>query len=182
MDGERRARRSRSTMSRSRDGEIDDLPAGDYVRISVADTGTRHRARASRPGVRALLHHQAGRQGHRPRPHPDLRLRPPVGRRGHDRLDARRRAPPSRSICRAPLRPPSRPRAGAAPPRRWRSRRRRRRGRRRSWSSRTIPGSAARPSPRSRSSATGRIACASGKRGARHARASSPTSTSSSPT
>ena len=46
----------------------------------------------TRPGVRALLHHQAGRQGHRPRPHPDLRLRAPVRRPRHHRVRRSARA------------------------------------------------------------------------------------------
>ena len=40
----------------------------------------RHPGRDPRAGHRALLHHQGGRQGHRPRPVDGLRLRPPVGR------------------------------------------------------------------------------------------------------
>ena len=51
----------------------------------------RHDPRSARARVRALLHHQAGRQGHRPRPEPDFRLRPPVGRRGRDRKRGRPR-------------------------------------------------------------------------------------------
>ena len=86
----RRPRTSRSSMSRSRAGEVEALAAGDYVRIAVSRHRPRHRARASPPRVRALLHHQAARQGHRPRPLAAVRLRPPVGRRRHPRLDARR--------------------------------------------------------------------------------------------
>ena len=66
-------------MSASPRATADDLPAGDYVRISVTDTGSGIAARGSRPRVRALLHHQGRRQGHRPRPQPDFRLRPPGG-------------------------------------------------------------------------------------------------------
>ena len=69
--------------------EVGDIRAGDYVKISVTDTGCGMTARSARARVRALLHHQAGRQGHRPRPQPDLRLRPSVGRRGRDRKPGR---------------------------------------------------------------------------------------------
>ena len=41
--------------------------------------------------VRALLHHQGGRQGHRPRPVDGLWHGAPVGRHGADRQHARRR-------------------------------------------------------------------------------------------
>ena len=42
----------------------------------------RHRAGPAAARVRAVLHHQAGRQGHRARPVAGARLCPPVGRRG----------------------------------------------------------------------------------------------------
>ena len=42
----------------------------------------RHAARRAGARVRAVLHHQAGRQGHRPRPLAGARLRAAVGRRG----------------------------------------------------------------------------------------------------
>ena len=124
----------------------------------------RHRLRHDRRGagarVRALLHDQAGRQGHRPRPQPDLRLRPPVGRRGrhrkragqgHDRLDlsaAHRCAGEPTSGC-------------IPPPQRRRSRCHRARARASCWS-RTIRASAPRPSGRSRTWATTPVACSSG--------------------
>ena len=71
------------------EAQIAGLPAGDYVRIRVNDTGSGIAPEHLEPGVRALLHHQAGRQGHRARPLADFRLRPAVGRRRRDRLDAR---------------------------------------------------------------------------------------------
>ena len=53
-----------------------------------ADRGHRHRHRhgAGHAGarLRALLHHQGGRQGHRPRPRHGLRLRQAVGRPRED--------------------------------------------------------------------------------------------------
>ena len=45
----------------------------------------RHAARRPRARVRAVLHDQAGRQGHRAWPQPDFRLRARIGRRGRDR-------------------------------------------------------------------------------------------------
>jgi CheY-like chemotaxis protein len=44
----------------------EDIAAGDYVMLSVTDAGERHAARGREAGVRAVLHHQAGRQGLRP--------------------------------------------------------------------------------------------------------------------
>ncbi len=41
--------------------------SGEFVAIRVADTGSRHPARRAAAGVRAVLHHQRGRQGHRAR-------------------------------------------------------------------------------------------------------------------
>ena len=63
------------------------------------------RRRCSDAGLRAVLHHQAGRQGHRPRPVPDPRLRRPDRRTRGDRLDARARARGCASSCRAPTKP-----------------------------------------------------------------------------
>ena len=42
----------------------------------MTDTGTGIPQRGAAAGVRAVLHHQSGRQGHRSRPVPGLRLRP----------------------------------------------------------------------------------------------------------
>ena len=87
------------------------------------DRGHRHRhrhaARGHGQGVRSVLHHQGGRQGHRPRPEPGLRLRQAVGRPREDLFRGRATARPSRSICRATRRsravPPRRPPSAAAP-------------------------------------------------------------------
>ena len=60
-----------------------------------ADRGDRHRHRHAagddRARVRAVLHHQGDRQGHRPRPQPGLRLRQAVGRPREDLQRARAR-------------------------------------------------------------------------------------------
>ena len=70
--------RSRNMTMES--NEVGDIRAG---RISV-HRSHRHRMRHDPGGqgarFRALLHYQGGRQGNRPWPQPDFRLRPPVGR------------------------------------------------------------------------------------------------------
>ena len=78
-------------------------------------------AATRRTGLRALLHDQGGRQGHRPGPQPGLRLRAPVLRPHPDLQRDRARARRSRSTCRA-------------------SRRRREQGRRRGAVQRPRPG------------------------------------------
>ena len=74
-----------------RENVPDELAPGAYVLIDVVDTGCRHRPRASRPRVRALLHDQ----GHRPRigtrPVDGLRVREAVGRARSHRQRARSR-------------------------------------------------------------------------------------------
>ena len=50
------------------DRQLGGAAAGDYVRLSVTDTGTRHRAGCPRKGAGAVLHHQGVGQGQRSRP------------------------------------------------------------------------------------------------------------------
>ena len=113
----------------------------------------RHAAEVRRARVRALLHHQGGRQGHRPWPVDGLWHGAPVGRRGADRKHARQghRGQAAVPQGRRARRRGGRRRRGS------RSRQPTRRRRCRSWSSTTIPTSAASSSTASRSRA---IACA----------------------
>ena len=68
--------------------------------ICVSDTGHRHAAGDPGQGLRALLHHQADRPGHRPRPVDDLWLRQAVG--GHVRIESEvGQGTTSSSTCRA---------------------------------------------------------------------------------
>ena len=86
----------------------DILPIADYSALSVTDTGCGIRAERARQDLRAVLHHQGGRQGNRPRALDRLRHRQAIGRlhlrrfqgrRGHPlrhlsaRSTARKRAP-----------------------------------------------------------------------------------------
>ena len=41
------------------------VPAGQYVLIAVTDTGVGHDSCSHREGLRSILHHERGRQGHR---------------------------------------------------------------------------------------------------------------------
>ena len=83
---------------------------GDDVVVEVGDSGAGHRAGDPAPRVRAVLHDQGRRTGHRPRPGhlPADRRRPPrrLDRvRVRSRLDDRDRtdtAPPLTRCCRAP--------------------------------------------------------------------------------
>ena len=58
----------------------DILPIADYTALVDRRHRHRHPADDPRQGVRALLHHQGSRQGHRPRPLDRLRHRQAVGR------------------------------------------------------------------------------------------------------
>ena len=79
-----------------------DLEDGDYIELTISDTGVGMPPEVARARVRALLHHQGGRQGHRPRPVDGLWHGAPVGRRRADRKHAGRRAPRSSSCSARP--------------------------------------------------------------------------------
>ena len=108
----------------------DILPIADYSALSVTDTGMRHPAERARQDLRALLHHQGGRQGHRPRPLDRLRHRQAVGRLHLRRFEGRRghalrhlsAGPPRGSAAPAARARSARPRrtsCGAAAPSCW---------------------------------------------------------------
>ena len=59
----------------------EDLAAGSYVAISVADTGGGMTPEVQEASVRAVLHHQGTRQRHRTGSVAGVRVRAPVGRR-----------------------------------------------------------------------------------------------------
>ena len=67
------------------------IPAGDYVSITVSDTGHGMPRDCAGSRAGAVLHHQAGRRRRRPRPAADLRLRHPKRRRRHAAQHAGRR-------------------------------------------------------------------------------------------
>ena len=69
------------------------LPVADYSALSVTDTGSGIAAKRARQGVRAVLHDQGNRQGHRARPVDGLRHRQAVGRLHLRRFEGRRRHP-----------------------------------------------------------------------------------------
>ena len=66
-----------------------DVPAGQYVTMSVTDTGTGMTRGGDRASVRSFLHDQAPRLGNRSRAVDDLWVRPPVGGTGPDLLGGR---------------------------------------------------------------------------------------------
>ena len=78
-------------LERAESATHPDLVPGPYVTIAVTDTGTGMTPGRPRPGVRTLLHDEAGRQGHRTWPQPSLWLRAAVGWRRDDPLRGRRR-------------------------------------------------------------------------------------------
>ena len=92
----------------------DDVAPATTPMLSVTDTGTRHAARASAAGLRAVLHHQGGRQGHRPWPQHGLRLHQAV-QRPYRRSTARSAAAPTFEHLLAAQRR-RRPATGAAQP------------------------------------------------------------------
>ncbi len=63
---------------------------GDFVALAIIDTGTRHPGGCAAEGVRAVLHDEAGRQGHRARALAGARFCQPIRRSG----DGRKRAGP----------------------------------------------------------------------------------------
>ena len=69
------------------------LHAGDYARLTVEDTGTGMDEATLGAHLRALLHHQGSRQGHRARPRAGLRHRHRLGRRDRRGEHARPRQP-----------------------------------------------------------------------------------------
>ena len=77
------------------------LPAGEYRAGRSAGHRPRHSRRRARQDLRAVLHHQGGRQGHRPRPVDGLRHRQADRRLRVLRQRARARARRSASCCRA---------------------------------------------------------------------------------
>ena len=118
--GRRDARPSPPPRSRATRRSAPASPASGratYVRLTVRDTGGRDAAAGAGAPLRALLHHQGGRQGHRPRAGDGLRHRAPE-RRPHPRGErARRRRHLRASASRAPIGRPRRPgRARSGPP------------------------------------------------------------------
>ena len=75
--------------------------AAEYVLVEVQDTGHGIPERSARQDLRALLHHQGSRQGHRPRPLHGLRHRQADRRLSCSARARRAPARPSASCCRA---------------------------------------------------------------------------------
>ena len=103
----------------------DILPIADYSALMVTDTGTGIPPQRARQDLRAVLHDQGGRQGHRARPVDGLRHRQAVGRvhlrrirgRARDQLRHLSAGPPRGSRRRADAqssRKPRRTNCGAA--------------------------------------------------------------------
>ena len=82
-------------------GESESIAAGEYVAHRRQRHRRRHPAGRHRQRVRPVLHHEAGRQGHRPWTVAGARLRASGRRHREDRPARSATAPPSRSICRA---------------------------------------------------------------------------------
>ena len=74
--------------------------AGEFAAVTVTDSGVGIPERYPRAHLRAVLHHQAGRQGHRPRALPGVRLRQPVAGRRHGARPRSAAARASRCSCR----------------------------------------------------------------------------------
>ena len=136
---QRARRHARGRHRRPTGGNLDAQGPGDaraacrrFRRAHGHRQRRRHSVRHPAAGLRAVLHHQDARQGHRAWPVAGLRLCPPIRRRGHGRRANSAKAPRSRSTCRAATRrssmarPASRPRKRAATAKP-------------SWWSRTIP-------------------------------------------
>ena len=69
---------ARNVTLKKSDG-VDQLE-GDFVALAMTDTGVGIRARRAAADLRAVLHHQGARQGHRSRAVAGLRLLPSIGR------------------------------------------------------------------------------------------------------
>ena len=78
-------------------------PTATRVVVDVADTGPRHAARGAGPRLRAVLHDEGRRQGHRPRPR---HLAPHRRRRHHGEITIRSRPGETVMAVRLPVRPP----------------------------------------------------------------------------
>ncbi len=77
---------------------------GDWIVVEIADTGSGMRTRGGGAGVRALLHHQGRRQGHRPRARHRPAHRGGAARRHHRRRDRRPTARARRIVVTLPVR------------------------------------------------------------------------------